>query len=530
MKRVILFSLLAVSLLGYNQANAQFDNPGLGYGFSSGGTQGVNSGEDRWGVQYRGYLQYKILSPILLGQIGVGYTKLRAPGVYSAQTVMADNRLMLVPFSLDNLNPFIYGGFGVSKAVDRSDSDYLPMVPVGVGIQTRIGNGIMLEVSGGYNLSLSDKLDGRQRSNSDLNDVTNRKQDGFFGFALGLVFFRSSLNGDGDHDALTNRVEKELGTDPKNPDTDSDGLRDGAEVNQHKTDPLKADSDVDGLNDGDEVNRFKTNPLLADSDADGLNDGDEVTRFKTNPLLADTDADGLNDGDEVNQFRSNPIMADTDGDALSDGDETDKYTSDLLKPDTDVDGLSDGNEVNSHKTDPTKADTDGDALSDADEVNQYKSDPLKIDTDGGGMNDGAEVKRLTNLMDPKDDIVQKTTTTTIILEKGKKVVVRGINFEFGKATLTGDSQYILEDAYNALVANADMNVEISGHTDYVGSEASNQNLSLRRAQAVKNWLVNRGISSNRMKTVGKGENEPVADNGTDAGRAENRRIEFYVQQ
>jgi OOP family OmpA-OmpF porin len=133
-------------------------------------------------------------------------------------------------------------------------------------------------------------------------------------------------------------------------------------------------------------------------------------------------------------------------------------------------------------------------------------------------------------MDPKDDIVQKTTTNTIILEKGKKVVVRGINFEFGKATLTADSRPIMEDAYKALTANPDMNVEISGHTDFVGSEAFNQNLSLRRAQTVKNWLVNRGISSNRMKTVGRGENEPVADNGTDDGRSENRRIEFFVEQ
>lgn len=530
MKRVMILLLLVVSLLGYNQANAQFDNPGLAYGFSSGGTQGVNSGADRWGMQYRGFLQYKILSPVLLGQIGVGYTRLRAPGVYSAQTVMADNRLLLIPFSLDNLNPFIYGGFGASKAVDRSNTDYLAMVPVGVGIQTRIGSGILLEVSGGYNLSLSDELDGRQRSSTDLNDVTNKKQDGFYGFSLGLIFAGSSANGDGDHDALTNRAEKEIGTDPKNPDTDNDGLQDGAEFTQHKTDPLKADSDADGLKDGDEVNRFKTNPLLADSDADGLNDGVEFAQYRTNPLVADTDADGLKDGAEVTEFRSNPLVADTDGDGLSDGDEANKYTSDLLKSDTDGDGLSDGTEVSQYKTDPLKADTDGDALTDADEVNKYKSNPLKIDTDGGGMNDGAEITRLTNVMDPKDDIVQRTTTTTILLEKGKKVVVRGINFEFGKASLTADSRVILEDAYRALVANPDMNVEISGHTDHVGSEASNQNLSLRRAQAVKNWLANRGISSSRMKTVGKGESEPVADNGTADGRTENRRIEFFVQQ
>jgi OOP family OmpA-OmpF porin len=128
----------------------------------------------------------------------------------------------------------------------------------------------------------------------------------------------------------------------------------------------------------------------------------------------------------------------------------------------------------------------------------------------------------------KDDIAKPKTT--IILEKGKKVILRGVNFETNKATLTRNSEKILEDAYNALVANPDVQVEISGHTDSVGSEQANQALSLRRAQAVKNWLVQKGIAGNRMKTVGKGENEPVASNDTAEGRAENRRIEFYVQQ
>ncbi len=80
-----------------------------------------------------------------------------------------------------------------------------------------------------------------------------------------------------------------------------------------------------------------------------------------------------------------------------------------------------------------------------------------------------------------------------------------------------------------MVANPDVRVEISGHTDNVGTQEYNQVLSLERAQAVRYWLIQKGIASNRMKTVGKGENEPVASNDTIAGRAENRRIEFYVQ-
>jgi OOP family OmpA-OmpF porin len=144
----------------------------------------------------------------------------------------------------------------------------------------------------------------------------------------------------------------------------------------------------------------------------------------------------------------------------------------------------------------------------------------------------AEAKRVKELADAEAKRVKELAgarrDTVIILEKGKKVVLRGVNFEFNKATLTSSSETILTMAYNALIANPDVQIEISGHTDNVGSDTYNQTLSLKRAQAVKNWLVKNGIASNRMKTVGKGKNEPVASNETDEGRAENRRIEFFV--
>ena len=83
------------------------------------------------------------------------------------------------------------------------------------------------------------------------------------------------------------------GTDPRNADTDGDGLGDGAEVNVHRTDPTKVDTDADGLGDAEEVNIHGTDPLNADTDADALRDGAEVNTHGTDPLDPDTDGDGF---------------------------------------------------------------------------------------------------------------------------------------------------------------------------------------------------------------------------------------------
>jgi outer membrane protein OmpA-like peptidoglycan-associated protein len=134
----------------------------------------------------------------------------------------------------------------------------------------------------------------------------------------------------------------------------------------------------------------------------------------------------------------------------------------------------------------------------------------------------AEARRLAelNAHRPKD--------TVIVLERGKTVILRGINFEFGKATLMEGSETTLRLAFNALVASPDVSVLIVGHTDNVGSATYNKKLSLRRAQTVKSWLVGKGIAMKRLTVAGKGFDEPIDDNSTDEGRANNRRMEFRV--
>jgi outer membrane protein OmpA-like peptidoglycan-associated protein len=282
------------------------------------------------------------------------------------------------------------------------------------------------------------------------------------------------------------------------------------------------DDDGDGLT-NDEERKYGTNPYRADSDGDGLKDGDEIWRHNTNPLKSDTDADLLTDGDEVLKYLTFPNKPDSDGDGLFDGDEVLKHDTNPMRPDTDGDGLTDSDEVRKHGTNPSKADTDGDTLTDGDELVQYKTDPRNKDTDNGSVDDGTEVKRGTNPLDPRDDTTKKELKT----EVGKAVVLEGIVFRTGSAVITKVSEEILTLALNTLVQNPDMTVEIRGHTDDTGSRRTNDVLSQRRADAVKQWLVNRGVAASRIRAVGYGQDYPIDTNLTKEGRQRNRRIEFY---
>lgn len=110
----------------------------------------------------------------------------------------------------------------------------------------------------------------------------------------GSVNINNGAIGDPDMDNLVNSNEYALGTDPQNPDTDGDGLTDGAEVHTYGSNPLNTDTDGDGLSDGDEVNTYGTNPLVVDTDGDGESDFFEVMQG-SNPLdpSSNSTADGL---------------------------------------------------------------------------------------------------------------------------------------------------------------------------------------------------------------------------------------------
>jgi outer membrane protein OmpA-like peptidoglycan-associated protein len=109
-------------------------------------------------------------------------------------------------------------------------------------------------------------------------------------------------------------------------------------------------------------------------------------------------------------------------------------------------------------------------------------------------------------------------------------VIKGIQFDFGKATIRPESNKLLDEAVKVLQQYPELRISVSGHTDNVGDAQKNLELSQARADSVKTFFTSKGIDASRIETRGAGMNEPVADNATDKGRQENRRIEFKLLQ
>lgn len=449
------------------------------------------------------FIRFEFFTPVIETEIGGGFGRLAGldttNGNWWTYLIPGDIRFIISPFDMDVWNPYIYGGVGglyfyndkkpvVSPGKEpEEEKGFTTIFPIGLGFEAALSDELTLDFSGGYHFTGSDDLNGWSNKNS------GGKNDGFYNFGLGLIFVSGSGASDNDNDGLTKSEEKVIGTDPGNPDTDGDGLKDGEEISTYLTDPLNPDSDGDSLKDGDEVRRHKTDPLKADTDGDELADNEEIETYKTEPLNKDSDADNLLDGSEVKTYLTDP-----------------------LKQDTDADKLSDGDEVNLYQTDPMKVDSDGDGLLDGEEVNMFRTDPLKPDTDGGTVSDKIEVDRGTNPLNPEDDVVKMDVP----------IVLEGITFETGKSDITPESESVLQGALKTLQTYDDIIVEISGHTDDVGSASSNQSLSQKRADAVRFWLINKGVEPDRILAKGYGEEFPRVPNTTPDQRRMNRRIEF----
>jgi outer membrane protein OmpA-like peptidoglycan-associated protein len=427
--------------------------------------------------------------------------------------------------------PYVFGGVGVLNFEPENQADVaLPYngqgaydktrvyFPVGLGLEFYATEDLVINFKGQLHLTGTDWLD-------DLSEE-GTSSDVFALFGAGLSYYIFGAL-DCDKDGLTDTEEKRIGTDPCNPDSDSDQLTDFDEVRVHGTDPLKADtdddglgdyaelreyttdprnadSDADGLRDGEEVNARRTDPKKADTDGDGLTDGDEVTRHNTEPTKPDTDGDGLTDGDEIKVHSTNPIAADTDSDQLGDGVEINTIKSNPKAPDTDNDGLRDGDEVNKSKTDPNDPDTDNDKLTDGEEVVRVKTDPLRPDTDGDTVIDGDDQCPLIVGVPERNGCPAPPKVGTITNFPAIYFVVNTDEFDFSRPE-TDESLATLLQYVNQCPG---LGVIIEGHASREGTEKRNQELSDLRAKKVRDWLVERGIDASKVEaTFGYGSRQ-----------------------
>jgi OOP family OmpA-OmpF porin len=173
--------------------------------------------------------------------------------------------------------------------------------------------------------------------------------------------------------------------------------------------------------------------------------------------------------------------------------------------DADRDGVTDDRDVCPDTPPGTKVDRFGCAF----------------DSDGDGVTDDKDVCPAT---------VAGTTVDakgcTSLFQAGQPLILRGVNFETGKAVLLPESQGILDQVAQSLVDNPGVNVEVGGHTDNTGHAELNVRLSQARANTVREYLIGKGVDGGRITARGYGQEKPVADNATAAGRAANRRVEL----
>ena len=188
---------------------------------------------------------------------------------------------------------------------------------------------------------------------------------------------------------------------------------------------------------------------------------------------------------------------------------------------------------NYHYGDPDMNDIEK-RLADMEEMIRNMAKP----TDTCCINNTARIAELEELLKKKPDtvvIVEKVPepVKTITVEETKKIfnqALRGIQFETAKADIKPISFPILNNIVTIMRENPEYQLEIIGHTDNVAGVEYNQDLSERRANSVRMYLMDRGIDKNRLTAVGKGLTQPIATNSTAEGRQLNRRVEFVVTQ
>ena len=284
----------------------------------------------------------------------------------------------------------------------------------------------------------------------------------------------------------------------------------------------------------DEGNYYNARPAADDAERNARVAITKSPKARCNPPPApgDRDHDGITD--DIDKCPDQP--EDKDGFQDEDG---------CPDPDNDKDGITDvhdkcpndpedkdGYQDQDGCPDP---DNDGDGIADA----QDKCPNEPEDKDGFQDEDGCpdpdndqdgiadkDDKCPNEYGVPPDGCPKKYKLVTVTQKKIE--LKQTVFFDFNKAKIKRVSYPLLDDVARAMKDNPTIKVEIGGHTDSVGNDDFNLKLSQARAESVRDYLIAKGISSDRMVAKGYGETQPIADNRFAAGRAQNRRVEFVI--
>lgn len=308
------------------------------------------------------------------------------------------------------------------------------------------------------------------------------------------------------------------------PDTDGDGIQDSEDAcpEDPGLEEFNGCPDRDGDKIIDKEDACPDDAGLAEFDGCPDKDGDkiidkdddcpDVPGIELFNGCPDTDGDGLKDSDDLCPEdpgpKENQGCPDTDNDGIFD------YLDDCPTeagpeenrgcpwPDTDEDGLLDKDDRCPYNAGPPE--NDGCPYTDTDEDGVIDKDDDCVNTPGPVENNGC----------PEVD------------EEIMKRAFDNLNFETAKAVILETSYESLEDLANYMIENPEFRIKIAGHTDSQGGEQNNLILSKKRAEAVRDFLIQRGVTTDRIIVQYFGETKPVATNDTAEGRAKNRRVEM----
>lgn len=396
------------------------------------------------------------------------------------------------------LVPYVLAGVG---GVIEDEGEFNIQIPAGLGLYIRLAPKAYINWQSEFRYGLKEKRSNLQHG-------------------LGFIY----LLGKSTEDMPNKEMEKK--------DTDMDGIADELDLcpNAFGSKELNGCPDKDGDNVPDYLDKCPETKGLAamggcpDTDGDGISDNEDEC-----PKVAGT-------ADNKGCPKEDMSKKDSDGDGVPD--KEDKCpnlkgnTSAMGCPDRDGDGVEDSADKCPDSQGSFDSmgcpDRDGDGMADFEDKCPDKPG-LRIyygcpDTDGDGIDDYRDKCPNTAgsvAHDGCPEIKQEDKRTL-------EIAMQAVQFQTGSAVLKSESSSVLNQIVDILERYPSFNMTISGHTDNTGSAPANQTLSERRARACFDYLVARGISSDRLSHAGYGESRPISTNETEKGRSLNRRVEFNL--